>query len=118
MDDDQKTQVVRFQDVRQHWHPDTKTWDDPNLVYIGRWNGSNKLPASPFANPFHASKSEPRGITLEKFRRYFTRRPELVERAKRELKGKTLVCWCVAEGQDDPAHPICHGQVLRELIES
>lgn len=33
--------------------------------------------------------------------------PELVELAKKELKGKDLVCWC--------APKLCHGDVLLEI---
>jgi len=77
-------------------------------VYIGR--------PSPFGNPFShlpgtlaqfrvASRDE----AITRFREWFQGQPELVERAKRELAGKVLGCWC------KPAS--CHGDVIASIVD-
>ena len=78
-------------------------------VYIGR--------PGPFGNPFShmpgtlakwrvASRDE----AVARFREWFLSQPALVERARRELKGKVLGCWC------KPAS--CHGDVIAEIIDA
>ena len=47
---------------------------------------------------------------IEAFRQYMLAHPELIQEAKKELKGKVLGCWC----KPGP----CHGDVLVELIEN
>ena len=75
-----------------------------DAVYIGRMNPRRGLPASPFANPFRIGRDGPRGAVIEKYRVYFWQRPELIARARSELRGKTLACWCA---------PLpCHGDIL------
>jgi len=77
-------------------------------IYIGR--------PSPFGNPFShqpgtlarfrvASRAE----AIARFRDWFLSQPDLVARARRELKGKTLGCWC------KPA--ACHGDVIAEVVD-
>lgn len=91
----------------------TKKWvvhckKDPFDVYIGRGRGSQ------WGNPFSHQegtqarfKVNTREEAIAHFREWLLRQPELVERAKRELKGKVLGCWC---------HPkACHGDVLAEV---
>lgn len=79
----------------------------PFDVYIGR--------PGPWGNPFShmpgtlakfrvASRDE----AISRFREWFLAQPELVARAKRELKGKVLGCWC------KPAS--CHGDVIAEVV--
>lgn len=82
---------------------------EPFDVYIGR--------PSPWGNPFshkEGTLAEHRVATREeavaRFREWFLSRPDLVEKAKRELKGKVLGCWC------KPAS--CHGDVLLEIANS
>lgn len=77
-------------------------------VYIGR--------PSIWGNPFsHAPNTlaeyqvSTRAEAIEKFREWFLSQPELVAKAKRELKGKILGCWC---------KPMpCHGDVIAEIID-
>jgi len=78
-------------------------------VYIGR--------PSAWGNPFThiadrrtlaqfvvASRCE----AIARYEAWLLAQPELVERAKRELKGKVLGCWC---------KPLaCHGDVLVKLV--
>lgn len=81
---------------------------EPFDVYIGRGRGSQ------WGNPFSHQegtqarfKVDTREEAIAHFREWLLRQPELVERAKRELKGKVLGCWC---------HPkACHGDVLAEV---
>lgn len=81
---------------------------EPFDVYIGRGRGSQ------WGNPFSHQegtqarfKVDTREEAIACFREWLLRQPDLVERAKRELKGKVLGCWC---------HPkACHGDVLAEI---
>jgi hypothetical protein len=50
-----------------------------------------------------------RAEAVSKFREWFLGQPALVERARRELRGKVLGCWC------KPAS--CHGDVIAEIID-
>lgn len=82
---------------------------DPDFVYVGRAMTRLRLRGSPFANPFRIGQDGDRDEVIAKYREWILARPELVERARRELKGKKLGCWC------DPEP--CHAHVLRELAE-
>ena len=62
-------------------------------VYIGR--------PGPFGNPFSHMpgtlarfRVATRDEAVARFREWFLSQPALVERARRELKGKVLGCWC------------------------
>lgn len=68
-------------------------------VYIGR--------PSIWGNPFVIGKDGDRAEVVAKFRAWFMGQPDLMERAKVELKGKVLGCYCA---------PLkCHGDVLWEI---
>ncbi len=77
-------------------------------VYIGRANPRKGLKKSPYANPFMVVKDGTRDEVIEKYREWFLSQPELVEQARKELKGKILGCWCKPES--------CHGDVIAEII--
>lgn len=69
-------------------------------VYIGR--------PTKWGNPFVLKHERDRQTVLEKYRVYLlTMRPDLVEAAKKELRGKTLGCFCAPKA--------CHGDVLLEV---
>ena len=68
-------------------------------VYIGR--------PGPWGNPFQIGKDGTRAEVISKFREWFLSQPQMVERAKRELRGKVLGCWCSPQ--------TCHGDVLSEI---
>jgi hypothetical protein len=69
-------------------------------VYIGR--------PSEWGNPFRVGIDGNRKEVLKKFSQYINEHPELIEKAKKELKGKRLGCWC---------KPLpCHGDILVKLI--
>jgi len=42
------------------------------------------------------------------------RNPELVEAARRELRGHDLMCWCPLTTDDGRPYP-CHGDVWLEI---
>lgn len=68
-------------------------------VYIGR--------PSKFGNPFVIGRDGARDDVVRKYEEFVRSRPELMEAAKRELRGKNLVCWC--------APYACHGDVLLRI---
>lgn len=79
---------------------------EPFDVYIGR--------PGPWGNPFSHKdgtlaqfKVNDLEEALSEHKVWFLRQPELVERAKQELKGKILGCWC-KPGQ-------CHGDILLKV---
>jgi hypothetical protein len=75
----------------------------PDAVVVTR-------PHSRFANPYrigHEARDAAEAVAM--FRLYLLARPDLVAAARRELRGRTLACWC---RPDDP----CHADVLLDLI--
>jgi hypothetical protein len=70
-----------------------------NGVYIGR--------PSKWGNPFAIGRDGTRADVIRKFEEYIMSNPELMEAAKKELKGKDLVCFC--------APLACHGDVLSRI---
>ena len=70
-----------------------------NGVYIGR--------PSKWGNPFVIGADGSRTDVVRKFEEYLKSNPLLMEAAKRELKGKNLVCFC--------APLACHGDVLSQI---
>ena len=83
---------------------------EPYDIYIGRANPRRHLPQSPFANPFKIGQDGTREEVIEKYRKWLLTQPELVARARSELKGKVLGCWCRPKA--------CHGDVLAEIVDS
>jgi hypothetical protein len=71
-------------------------------VYIGR--------PGPWGNPFKIGIDGNRDEVLAKFEEWFSSQPELIEKARQELKGKTLGCWCT-EGR-------CHGDIIVKYIDA
>jgi hypothetical protein len=85
-------------------------------VYVGRptvWGNPYGIHTSPrgcknstLARYQVASREE----AIARYREWLLSQPELVARARAELRGKTLGCWC------KPAP--CHGDVLAEIADS
>lgn len=73
--------------------------DKVNGVYVGR--------PSPWGNPFEASAVGGRDKAIALHREWLLSQPDLVERAKHELRGKNLLCWCAPKP--------CHADVLLEV---
>ena len=77
-------------------------------VYIGRYNTNVKGGLDPkWGNPFVIGKDGDRGQVIEKYEKWLLSKPLLVEKAKSELKGKVLGCWCSPQN--------CHGDVLARI---
>jgi Domain of unknown function (DUF4326) len=86
-------------------------------IYVGR--AAPGLSESPFSNPHRVGKpcrqpgcggcEHTRAGVIVTYRRYLARRPELVQRARRELAGRDLACWCAATEQ-------CHADVLLAVV--
>jgi len=73
---------------------------EPFDVYIGR--------PSDWGNPWSVGIDGTREEVIARYRVYITQeRPDLLARAKIELKGKVLGCWCAPKS--------CHGDVLVEV---
>lgn len=76
--------------------------DASNAVYIGR--------PSIWGNPYRIGLDGSRSEVIAKYEAALMAQPEMVERAKRELKGKDLACWC---------SPLaCHGDILLKVANS
>ncbi|MFI7640537.1 DUF4326 domain-containing protein [Nonomuraea sp. NPDC049400] len=85
-------------------------------VYVGREFPGHKR--SPFANPHSLSPKgcrvcggqvHVRSQVIPLYRAYLQEHPELVERARRELGGKDLACWCDPEQE-------CHADALLDVV--
>lgn len=71
----------------------------PDAVYIGR--------PSKWGNPFLLGKDGNREEVIRKFKVYVQQKPELVALIRKELNGKSLVCFC---------SPLaCHGDVIMDI---
>lgn len=68
-------------------------------VYIGR--------PSVWGNPFKLARESERATVIAQYEEWLRNQPALVERARRELRGKVLGCWCAPRG--------CHGDVLARI---
>ncbi|CAF0871380.1 unnamed protein product [Rotaria sp. Silwood1] len=71
-------------------------------VYIGR--------PSDWGNPFVIGKDGDRADVIEKYRSWIMRQPDLLARAKKELRGQRIACWCKPEA--------CHGDILAEIADT
>ena len=68
-------------------------------IYIGR--------PSVWGNPFEIGREGTRDQVIAKYEAWAKSNPDLVAKAKLELRGKNLVCWC---------SPLpCHGDVLLRI---
>jgi len=79
-----------------------KTADEipKDAVYIGR--------PGPFGNPFVIGEHGDRAAVIAQYRAWLPTQLALVERMKRELPGRDLVCFCA---------PLpCHGDVILSLV--
>ncbi len=89
--------------------------EDAHRVQLSRKKGWRMPPntakvdrTTPWGNPY---KDTSREVMLKRFREWISR-PEqrtLVKRARMELRGKNLACWC-------PLDKPCHADVWLELL--
>lgn len=68
-------------------------------VYIGR--------PGPWGNKFVIGKDGDRNEVIAKYKKWILSQPALIRKAKEELRGKILGCWCSPQA--------CHGDVLAEI---
>lgn len=76
-------------------------------VYVGR--AAPGLPANPWHNPFSV-RDRGREKALELYRAYLNANPQIIARARVELAGRDLACWCAL---DQP----CHADELLKRLE-
>lgn len=91
---------MRRTTVANRYHLEPGWEKDPRYVYIGR--------PSKWGNPFKPQTHGRRGC-INLFRQHLREHPRLVEEARRDLVGKTLVCFCAPKP--------CHGDILAEVAE-
>jgi hypothetical protein len=60
-------------------------------------------------HPFKTGKDGSREEVIQKYRQWILANPTLIAQLGRELKGKTLGCWCKPNA--------CHGDILAELAD-
>lgn len=75
---------------------------EPYDVYCGR--------PGPWGNPFSIGPDGTREEVIKKHKEWFLTQPNLMEKAKRELKNKILGCWCAPKA--------CHCDTLSEIANS
>ena len=78
-------------------------------VYIGRPTKCSTLRDAGFGNPFKMKdkSDQERQRVIQQYRRWLLTSPDLMQRARRELCGKKLGCWCA---------PLdCHGHTLAAI---
>jgi hypothetical protein len=75
-------------------------------VYIGRGKGYRGR----WGNPFEIGRDGTREEVIAKYREWLLAQPELVAAARRELRGKDLLCFCAPKP--------CHGDILLEVANS
>ncbi|CAF4325311.1 unnamed protein product, partial [Adineta steineri] len=63
-----------------------------------------------WGNPFVIGKDGDRSDVIRKYRNWIMRQPDLLSRAKIELRGRRIACWCKPEA--------CHGDVLAEIADA
>ncbi len=68
-------------------------------VYIGR--------PSIWGNPYEIGRDGNRREVLARYEVWLEQHSELRDRAKKELKGKDLICWCTPLA--------CHGDILLKI---
>lgn len=81
------------------WNRDLDQGAPPDAVYIGR--------GTPWGNPFIIGPNGTRDEVISQYKFWLQNQPALVERIKRDLKGKDLLCHCKPFA--------CHGDLLLEI---
>jgi hypothetical protein len=92
-----RTTVVRHREAQRNLPRELQG----ELVYIGR--------PGPWGNPFKIGPDGTRLEVIEKYRVWLRGQPDLVARARVELRGKMLGCWCAPQR--------CHGDVLADVAD-
>ena len=77
-----------------------------DAVYIGRGSKWGN-PFSHMSNTTAKFKVDTREQAVSAYEDWLTKHPELIRQAKKELRGKDLLCFC--------APKLCHGNVLLRI---
>ena len=83
---------------------------EPRVVNKGGGGSYDAYVGRPtiWGNPFFMKYDESdRDAVIVQYRDFLSRQPGFVERAQRELKGKTLACWCAPKA--------CHADILLKV---
>lgn len=64
---------------------------------------------TPYGNPFIIGRDGDRETVIKKYLKWVLTKTDLIAKMHKELKGKTLGCWC------KPA--ACHGDVIVDIVE-
>ncbi len=85
-------------------------------VYVGR--------PGPYGNPYSDEagtraeyRVKSREEALRKFELWLRNQPALVERVRRDLRGKTLSCWCINDDGRTQMPIVCHAQILARVAD-
>lgn len=88
--------------------PGSHTKSAPRVVHLKREHFDVRVDRQThWGNPFVIGKDGTREEVIAKYREWILSEPSIVALARRELKGKTLGCWCAPKA--------CHGDVLLEI---
>lgn len=83
-----------------------------DAVYVGR--------PSKWGNPYRVGNwygtNNTRKNAIQLFHNYLMNHLELVEAARKELKGKDLVCWCHTWNGEGPNPMYCHADIWLEIV--
>jgi hypothetical protein len=63
-----------------------------------------------WGNPFRIGRDGTRDEVIARYAAWIAERPDMIKKARRDLKGKTLLCWCSPRA--------CHGDVLSRIADS
>lgn len=77
--------------------------DNPEHVYVGRYNRRYRLKQHPLHNPYEMRTEREREPVLRSYEDHLGGRHDLQEIA-RGLRGKTLYCWCAPRR--------CHAEII------
>ncbi|MFF2228988.1 DUF4326 domain-containing protein [Streptomyces globisporus] len=95
-------------------------WGNPWAVTLDRTRGwrvhpaAERSPLSEHIVGWYLDRTRAAGVAVRRYRDHLDQHPEIVESARRELAGKSLICWCpTPEASYDPDH--CHAAVLLDL---
>jgi Domain of unknown function (DUF4326) len=90
----------------------------PDGIYVGR--------PSDWGNPYTVARVGVRTSSthtfdtltecLASYEAWLIAQPDLIKRARRELRGKNLVCWCTVD-LTGRAPIICHAQILARIAD-
>lgn len=108
------TQAICLKGRREEFGPSLDLPAARDVVWVGRrcTMGGWDLPKSPWHNPHRAQRVGGAAKAVEAYFGHLRDHPELVVRARRELVGKRLACFCAT---DDPQQ--CHAALLAVICD-